>query len=254
VTSTLRKEQEEEARNAETLRDNRNGLRDAEQRLKELKSRLAEAVGTGIQNKSAEQLLASLQKDVRDLTARKDALESAIADRTGHLEKLMSWEASDRGTTEDDVRAKRSELMDLQNERASLSERLEAALERNDKLDMFHQASTLALTKQREKEQELEKVVEDKRRISRQLEDKDNALRAQGKASALSGKLGREDRQNLGKQLKDKVEKYKKMRAELNAQQAELVILQNTEQILKGKHKNLDDFLAELERKKGVEV
>merc|ERR1711916_312469 len=34
---------------------------------------------------------------------------------------------------------------------------------------------------------------------------------------------------------------------------AELVLLQRTEMILKSRHKNLDDFLADLERKQGVE-
>jgi hypothetical protein len=44
------------------------------------------------------------------------------------------------------------------------------------------------------------------------------------------------------------------MREELSAQRAELVTLQRTEQVLKSRHKNLDDFLGELERKKGIEV
>lgn len=35
---------------------------------------------------------------------------------------------------------------------------------------------------------------------------------------------------------------------------AELVVLQRTEQILKNNDRNLDEFLTELERQKGVEV
>lgn len=34
---------------------------------------------------------------------------------------------------------------------------------------------------------------------------------------------------------------------------AELVVLQRTEQILKGRHKNLDEFMVELEKQRGVE-
>jgi len=43
------------------------------------------------------------------------------------------------------------------------------------------------------------------------------------------------------------------MREELAGLRAELVVLQRTEQILKSRHKNLDDFLSDLEKKKGVE-
>ena len=44
------------------------------------------------------------------------------------------------------------------------------------------------------------------------------------------------------------------MREELSILRGELVVLQRTEQILKGRDKNLEEFLVELERKKGIEV
>ena len=47
---------------------------------------------------------------------------------------------------------------------------------------------------------------------------------------------------------------YKKMRAELSALQAELVVVQRTEQILRTRHKNLDEFIAEEERRKSFEA
>ena len=43
------------------------------------------------------------------------------------------------------------------------------------------------------------------------------------------------------------------MREELSTVRAELVVLQRTEQVLKTRHTNLDDFNAELEKSKGVE-
>ena len=77
-------------------------------------------------------------------------------------------------------------------------------------------------------------------------------LQAQGKAN--SSKLGKRDLKKYGAQVRDKIEKYKRMREEMAALRAEVVTLQRTEQILKGKHKHLDEFLTDLERKKGVEV
>ena len=44
-----------------------------------------------------------------------------------------------------------------------------------------------------------------------------------------------------------------KLREALSGLRAELVVLQRTEQVLKSRHKNLDQFLEDLERRKGVE-
>jgi hypothetical protein len=50
------------------------------------------------------------------------------------------------------------------------------------------------------------------------------------------------------------MEPYQRMKAEISSLQSELVVLQRTETILKSRDKNLDSFLDELERKKGVVV
>ena len=252
VTSALRKEQEEEVRIHERLREYKKGLQIAESRLAETNRRLTDLRGSGAQGQTAEQLLSNLQKDVRELSERREQLETSIADREIHLEKLHSWDSSDRMTTEDDVRAKRDQVRDMEDRVASLQESLESALERNTKLVVFKQASTMALKKMREKEDEVEKIIEEKRRITKHTEDKEAELKAQGKLKG--GKLGKQDLKKYGAIVKEKIEKYKKMREELSLVRAELVVLQRTEVILKSRNKNLDEFLLELERKKGIEV
>jgi chromosome segregation ATPase len=249
----LRKEQEEEVRIHERLRDYKKGLQDAEGRLADTNRRLSELRGSGSQTQTAEQLLTKLQKDVREIADRKEGLEISIADREIHLEKLHSWDSSDRMTTEDDVRTKRDQVRDMEDQVASLQESLEAALERNTKLVVFKQASTIALKKLREREDEVEKITEEKRRLTKHTEDKENELKAQGKHGG-KGKMRKQDLKEYGAIVKKKIDEYKKMREELSQLRGELVVLQRTEQLLKGRDKNLDDFLSELERKKGIEV
>jgi intraflagellar transport protein 81 len=157
-------------------------------------------------------------------------------------------------TTEDDVRSKRDQVRDMEDQVSSLQESLEAALERNTKLVVFKQASTIALKKMRDKEDEVEKVTEEKRRIAKHTEDKENELRSQGKMGSKGGKMGKKDLEKYGATVMEKIVKYKKMKDELSLLRGELVILQRTEQILKSRDNNLDDFLQELERKKGIEV
>lgn len=79
-------------------------------RLSESSKRLSEMKSSGIQTQSAEQLLSKLQRDVRDLSDKKEALENNVSEREAHLSKLQGWEKSDRITTEDDVRAKREQV------------------------------------------------------------------------------------------------------------------------------------------------
>lgn len=207
---------------------------------------------SGLQSQSAEQLLSKLQRDVRELSDRREVLEGAIGEREAHLEKLMSWEGSDRMTTEDDVRAKRDQVRAMEDQVSRLQERLEAALERNTKLVVFRQASNMALKKLREREDEWEKLGEEHRRILKQTEDKESEMRSQGKGGA-AGKMGKRDLKKYGAVVRDKIEKYKRMRDELSSVRAELVTLQRTEQILKSRNKNLDEFIVDLERKRGVQ-
>lgn len=254
MTSALRKEQEEDVRIHERLREYKKGLQEAEGRLADTNRRLSEVRGGGAQSQTAEQLLAKLQKDVRELADRREILETSIADREIHLEKLHSWNSSDRMTTEDDVRSKRDQVRDMEDQVASLHESLEAALERNTKLVVFKQASTIALKKMREKEDEVDKITDEKRRIAKQSEDKEGELRAQGKLSGNGGKMGKQDLKKYGAVVKEKIERYKKMREELSTLRGELVVLQRTEQILRSRDRNVEDFLTELERKKGIEV
>eukprot|EP00607_Mallomonas_marina_P005930 CAMPEP_0182425364 /NCGR_PEP_ID=MMETSP1167-20130531/11775_1 /TAXON_ID=2988 /ORGANISM="Mallomonas Sp, Strain CCMP3275" /LENGTH=679 /DNA_ID=CAMNT_0024606011 /DNA_START=12 /DNA_END=2051 /DNA_ORIENTATION=- len=250
VTSFLRKEQEEEAHKQEKLREQRAILQDTETRVKDATRRFQDVRSSGSQSQSAEQLLSSLQKQVREQNDIKERLDSILNERISHYERIQSWEQSDRVTTEDDVRAKKKQLQEMNDETESVRERLEAALERNSKLTVFRQACAMSLSKLREKENDVERLNEDKRRLLRQIEERESSLRAQGKGSV---KADRMDKKKYSAQVREKIEKYKKLREQLSAYRAEAVILQRTEQILKSRHKNLDEFLVEMERKKGVE-
>jgi intraflagellar transport protein 81 len=252
VTSALRKEQEEEIRIYERMRTYRQSLEEAELRLSDATRRLTEMKSNGMQNLSAEQLLAKLQKDVQDINEKRERLESNLRDREGHFEKISgAGEAYERNISEDDVRNKREQKQDLEDQVASLQDRLNAAIDRNDKLVVFRQASTLARKKLREREDEVDKLLEEKRRIKKQMDDKEAEAKANSKGSGKH--IGKMDLQKYGAIVKEKIDKYKRMRDELSSLRSELVILQRTEQLLKNKSKNLEEFLTELERKKGIE-
>lgn len=179
ATSALRKEQENEVMIHERLREHRRASQEIEMRYTDANRRFQELKSSGIQSQSAEQILTKLSQDVRELNDRREHVESVIAEREVHLEKLQSWESSDRVTSEDDVRYKRDQVHELEDNVASLTERLDTAVERNTKLVVSRQASTLALRKFREREEEVEGLQEELRRIHRQMEEKEAEVRSQ---------------------------------------------------------------------------
>ena len=248
VTSILRKEQEEELRIYERMRVYRQGYEEAELRYNDAAKRFSELKNSGIQNQSAEQLFVKLQKDVKDLNERKENLEVKLLERENHYEKLQSWDQSDQNTTEEDVYNKRQQVRDLEDQIKSLQDRLDSAIDRNDKLVVFRQASVLARKKLREKEEETDRLQEEKRRYKKIIEEKENENKNRG-----SGK-SKVDLQKYGAVVREKIDRYKKMREDLAALRAELVVLQRTEQVLKNKAQNLEQFMTELEKKKGVQV
>lgn len=259
ATSSLRKEQENEVLIHERLREHRKAAQEADARFSEVSKRLSELKFSGIQSQSAEQILMKLQSDVREMNERREHIERAIVDREAHLEKLQSWDSADRIMTEDDVRFKRDEVKDLEEHVSNLSERLDAAMEKNTKLVVFRQASAMAMKKYREKEDEIESISEELRRLNKQIDEKENELRQNaranggGNSNGNNNKITKKELKRYGAVVKEKIEVYKKMREELSTLRSELVVLQRTEQVLKSRDNNLEQFLSDLEKQKGVE-
>jgi intraflagellar transport protein 81 len=155
ATSALRKEQESEVLHMERLREHKKASQDADLRFADASRRLTDLKSSGVQSQSAEQILNKLHQDVKDLNEKREIIDKTIGEREAHLEKLQSWDNADRHTTDDDVRVKREQVQDLEQEVSSLQDQLDAALERNSKLVVFKQASSMAMKKYREKEDEV---------------------------------------------------------------------------------------------------
>lgn len=249
----LRKEQEEEARFYDRIREHKQGYLEVETKYSEISKRHAETKKQGIHNQSADDLLAKLQTDVKELSDKKENFENMLSERSTHLEKLHGWDTNDRSTTEEDVRMKREQLKEIEDDVITVQDRLDRALEKNEKLVMFRQASSVAYTKLCDRESEVSRLTEDKTKLKRQIEDKERELEMQGKQNGNKMSI-KKDIKKYGAQVREKIDTYKRMREEIASLRAELVVVQRTEQILKSRDKNLEEFLTELERKKGVEV
>ena len=260
ATGALRKEQEEESLLFQRLADNRLILQETETKYNETNQRLVQLKSEGIQNLTPEQLLTKLQKDVKDIYERKEPLLHLLSEREAHLDKLQGWDNSDRITTDDDVQVKREQVRHIEEEVSNLQQRLDISLSQNSKLLVFRQASVMAQKKLREKEVEVEKLLEEKRKIIRIITEKES-LYDQKTINFNKNKLNIKDKAKLVQTLQEKNETYKHARDNMSKLRAELVILQRTQQVVIAQYMNtggtqggdrrkLDQMLEEAEKKR----
>jgi intraflagellar transport protein 81 len=257
ATSALRKEQENEVLIHERLREHRKAQQEAELRHTDTQKRFHELKTSGILQQSAEYILNKLQNDVKELIDRREHLGQILLEREQHLDKLLAFDNNSQNIlTEDDIRNKRENVQDLEDHIASLTDRLEVAMEKNTKLVISRQACSIAQKKYREIEDETTRLQDEVKRMNKQIDDKEHELRnhAKGMSAGNSNKITKKELKRFGQVVKEKIDVYKKLRDDLSALRAELVVLQRTEQVLKSRDANLEQFLVELEKQKGVEV
>ena len=137
-TYKFRKEQEEELRIYERMRVYRQGADEADFRLTDARKRLQEMKSNGLNNLNANELLNKLNKDVKEINNKREQLEIQLTEREMFLEKLSSW---DKPISEDDLQYKRRQLDALEDDIEDYNHRLSDAIERNNKLEVFRQAS-----------------------------------------------------------------------------------------------------------------
>lgn len=165
---------------------------------------------------------------------RKENLDANLSEKESQLEKFQSLDTSDRMLTDDDVQVKREQVRHVEEDVYNLKSRLDSALEKNSKLTVFRQASAMAQKKLKEKEDEVEKLNDEKKRLNKLINDKEMAYDNHINQISI-GKLGKADRLRYAAQMQEKVVIYKKMQDDMSKVRAELVTLQRTEQILKSK-------------------
>ncbi|KAF4032172.1 Intraflagellar transport 81 calponin homology domain [Phytophthora infestans] len=253
ATSALRKEQEEQAKLADRKRDQLLSLSLAEKRAREAEARLQDLRASLSQDATPEQLFERLQAQVTrnsDVLTTKFPAEFRTQQETlQRLERTLSEPPKtehDIADMEDEVQALRRAIQQFQTQIADAQ--IAQGSGEEDKLAVFRQHANLQARKLAEKEEELEQLRAEKQRLVRSTEE------LEAKLASISGNkfMSREEFKQYATTLRNKTNQYKKVKAELAELTAESVVLHRTEQLLKSKDADLEGFLRDLERQKGV--
>lgn len=103
--------------------------------------------------------------------------------------------------------------------------------------------------KKEQKQSEIKKLEVEKQALEKQMAEKEQEY-----ARTKGGKyMKRDDFRQYAANLRGKNTQYKQMKKTLGEIKSEVTVLTRTKQVLQSRAENLDDFMRNLERQKGIQ-
>jgi intraflagellar transport protein 81 len=144
--------------------------------------------------------------------------------------------------------------MERDNEAARETAERGLAARADSNIMMFRQQAALAAKKLEERIAQAENLALEREGLAEEAELLAAAAEASMSMTAgnSGGLMSREELKAYGSRLREKTLVYKRLKAELAALRAETVVIGRTEQVLRSRDDRLEDFLSELEDRRGV--
>jgi intraflagellar transport protein 81 len=151
-------------------------------------------------------------------------------------------------TTQSELERLTNDVKKLQRECQLLDDKIRQNAPADDKLGIYKSQATAASKKKEQKFEEVKKLETEKIALEKLMNDKEAQY-----AKSRGGKyMKRDDFKQYAANLRGKNAQYKQMKKVLGEIKAEVTVLSRTESILKSRADNLDEFMRDLEKKKGI--
>lgn len=242
ATSQLRKEQEESSKLQEKSMEQRAQLDWYDQQLLISKQRLIDIKKMAAQNTSPEKMLEMLRADVsKSRNLCNEILGRELVDKSKRLQQI-EFILYEPPVTQNELERLSIEIQQLQRETASLEGKFKAMAEgTQDKLAIYKSQANAAAKKREKAQAELEAAEKEKSTVERKLQHKENEY-ANTKGTKF---MKHDDFKRYAAELRNKQLQYKKLCGVLQEIKAELVVLMNTEKVLR---KESDATIIEMKR------
>lgn len=231
VTSMLRKEQEEEARLAERLGEQRFQLEQTEQLYIERSARLREMREAQQQDGegNAEAMLKMLRSEVMK---NREALNRVRKECEEKFQRLQHIDTalSEPPVTKTDIDTMEAEIGGMQSEIQSLEQTINEQ-NQDSRLHVYKQQANLVAKKKELVLKDKKQLEEERDALARELSTKEREYE-QMKGHKF---MKRDEFKNYAASLRDKSAKFKRLKAELSDLRHEVAVLTRTEQILQAK-------------------
>lgn len=264
ITNKLRQEQELEAKLYNDLQEQRDRLQRAEAVRHATARKLQDMNHSDMANMDPHRLISKLADEVRQRRDYLDGrLEADIADREKQLRQLSKLAGGSLDQYRpDDIRHLEHERHDLREHVEDLLQRRENSASASDSKIAFVRDRLANVEKRKEKlHEQISELDEERRDTEADLKKAISELKAATGAGADSEPLlpNGQPRPKTDTQMKEymnelnrKTQRYKALKAELEAERQEVAVLSRTEEILRSRAHNIGEFNAEQEKKLGV--
>lgn len=251
ATHMLRKEQEEEGKLFRSTKEQKHKQLRSEHMLEEERQNLQELEESDLINQDPRKLLDKLRKDVqRARTVCDDDLEKEIRAKEKELRELEKTMSS-APMTEDEVELLEGEVAQLSDIVEDLTMTRDSQMANTDSNIKFYRERVAAVEKKKELGlDQLQDLEQEKNELSAELnnlQEELNAMWADGHKPKTDAEINA-----YVKELSKKTNVYRSNKAELVQMKQEMNILMRTEEILRSRDENLQEFTAQMEREQGV--
>jgi intraflagellar transport protein 81 len=249
ATNLLRREQEEEAKLAETYRIQRQQLEFSDQQLLSAQQRFIDARNSLSVDNTADHMLHGLRAEVkknRDLCNERLGFE--INEKRKKLEQIEQL-LSEPPVSINQINSLENGIVILRRAVQNLEEKLKReANPEQDKLAIYKQQANLVAKKKEKILEELKKAEEDSNRKEKDLRKKE----AEMEKTKGPGYKSKDDFKQYAATLREKTQKFKKMNDELKELKNEIGVLSRTEQIVRRQKDEAEQVLRHKEAERGV--
>ncbi len=152
-------------------------------------------------------------------------------------------------TTQSELERLTNGVKRLQKDCMTLEDKLKQSAPQNDNLGIFKSQAAMLTKKKEQKQQEIKKLELEKQALERTMADKETEY-----AKTKGGKyMKRDDFRQYAANLRGKNNQYKQMKKVLGEIKSEVTVLQRTKKILQSRAEDLDGFMKDLERQRGIQ-
>uniref|UniRef100_A0A0G4GRA1 IFT81 calponin homology domain-containing protein n=1 Tax=Chromera velia CCMP2878 TaxID=1169474 RepID=A0A0G4GRA1_9ALVE len=250
VTSNLRKEQEEEARLMDRIREQRAQVDAVEQQFLMANQRMMElkaSVQEGDESGGAETMLKVLRDEAARNRASSERYQQEIVSKRMRIHNLQGI-LSEPPVLQQQLMEMEQRVVALRNEIRREEEEAEQRNQTDNRLQIYQNQAVLVGKKRGMCEKELKDLKEQKETLNAQLNE------AETKFQKLRGHrhLRQEDFKKYATELREKTAKFKALKAQFTEMRSEKSILQRTEQVLQQRLASLADRVREAEKRLGI--
>ena len=219
-----------------------------ESQLLTVKQRLLDARKLSAENITPDRMLDNLRvEERRNRELAYDILGRELADKAERLQRI-EMVLQEPMTTQSELERLTSDVKKLQRECQLLDDKLRQNAPADDKLSIYKSQATSVSKKKDMKYEEIKKLETEKMALEKLMNDKEAEY-----ARTRGGKyMKRDDFKQYAANLRGKNAQYKQMKKVLGEIKAEVNVLSRTENILKSRADNLEEFMVKLEKEQGI--